>query len=182
MSVSQTLTTADQLAALPDDGKRYELVLGELRVMSPAGGNHGRIALRIARLLANYVEQHGMGETFAAETGFLLSTNPDTVRAPDAAFVNASAFEQLKDIRGYLPVAPDLVVEVVSPSDSFTAVEEKSRFWIDHGVRLVIVVDADNQTIRTYRDQNTISVHQSGDTVDASDVVTGWTFKVDDVW
>lgn len=87
-------------------------------MMSPAGGEHGRIAMKIGRLLGNHVAARQSGEVFAAETGFLLSQDPDTVRAPDVAFVNARAFTELQDTSGYLPLAPDLVVEVVSPNDS----------------------------------------------------------------
>ena len=81
MSQDTRIMTADRLLAMPDDGKRYELVEGKLRMMSPAGGRHGRIALKLGRRIGDYVEQQNLGETFAAETGFLLQKNPDTVRA-----------------------------------------------------------------------------------------------------
>lgn len=83
--ISQVIT-AEQLATMPSDGKRYELVKGVLSTMSPAGGRHGRIAGRVFKLLANHVDDHQLGCTFAAETGFLIARDPDTVRAPDAAF------------------------------------------------------------------------------------------------
>ena len=75
MSTAANPTTAEQLAKMPSDGKRYELVNGELRTMSPAGGQHGRIAMKMGRMLGNHVADNGLGEAFAAETGFLLSTN-----------------------------------------------------------------------------------------------------------
>lgn len=81
------INSAEELAKLPSDGCRYELVEGVLKMMSPAGGRHGRITVRVNKLLAIYVDDHQLGVTFAAETGFLLGRNPDTVRAPDAAFV-----------------------------------------------------------------------------------------------
>ena len=177
-----TPTTAKQLAAMPDDGKRYELVCGELRMMSPAGGHHGRIAMRIGSMLEQHVRTNQLGEVFAAETGFLLATDPDTVRAPDAAFVSADRFAQLEDVRGFVPLAPDLVVEVVSPNDSSSDVEEKANSWIHFGVRLVLVVDPANHSIRTYRDQASIDVFFTGDQVDVGDVVDRWTFEVDDVF
>ena len=182
MSTAATPTTAKQLAAMADEGKRYELVLGELRMMSPAGGQHGRIAMKIGRLLGNHVEEHKLGEVFAAETGFLLATNPDTVRAPDAAFVNANTFKQLEEVRGFLPVAPDLVIEVVSPNDSSSHVEEKANSWIEFGIRLALIVDPANRSIRAYREHRSISVHFPGDIVEATDVVEGWTFAVDDIF
>jgi Uma2 family endonuclease len=182
MSTAATPTTAKQLAAMPDDGKRYELVHGELRMMSPAGGQHGRIAMRLGSMLEQYVRTNQLGEVFAAETGFLLSTDPDTVRAPDAAFVTARRFAELDEIRGFLPLAPDLVVEVVSPNDSSSDVEEKANSWIHFGVRLVLVVDPANRSIRAYREQASITVYFCGDEVDAADVVDGWKFAVTDLF
>lgn len=173
---------AEIVSVLPDDGKRYELVYGELKMMSPTGGLHGRVAMRIGSMLEQHVRTNQLGEVFAAETGFLLSTDPDTVRAPDAAFVTAHNFQGLDEVREFLPVAPDLVVEVVSPSDSSSDVEEKANSWIRFGVRLVLVVDPANRSIRAYREQASINVYFAGDHVDAADVVHGWRFAVNDVF
>ena len=128
------------------------------------------------------VADNRLGEVFAAETGFLLSTDPDTVRAPDAAFVNAESMKSLDSLSGYLPVSPDLVVEVVSPSDKSSDVEEKAFAWLGYGTRLVLVTDPANQIIRSYRDSRSITVGQVGDTVDASDVVSDWTFSVPEIF
>ena len=87
MTPTRTLMTAAELAALPDDGQRHELVAGELRTMPPSGGEHGGLAARFTIRLGHYVDEHQLGQVFVAETGFLLTTNPDTVRAPDVAFV-----------------------------------------------------------------------------------------------
>ena len=91
-------------------------------------------------------------------------------------------FEGLDEVRGILPIAPDLVIEVVSPSDTSSNVEEKANSWIHFGVRLVLVVDPAIQSIRAYREQSTIAAFFSGNQVDASDVVEGWMFAVDDVF
>ena len=99
----QTVTTAEQLYALPDDGNRYELIAGVLSKMSPAGSEHGRIAGRIFLRLAAHVERHELGETYAAETGFRIAESPDTVRAPDAAFVSRKRLEAVAPTHGYLP-------------------------------------------------------------------------------
>src|SRR4051794_34668142 len=108
----KALLTADDLLRLPDDGMRHELIRGELRTMPPAGGEHGIIALEIGSLLREFVRRHHLGFVFAAETGFKIASNPDTVRAPDVAFVS---LDRLKEpARGYLALAPDLAVEVVS--------------------------------------------------------------------
>src|SRR5688572_2615564 len=133
MASTHTLMTADQLAALPDDGQRHELVAGELRTMSPSGGGHGRLAARFTISLGQHVRAHHLGEVLAAETGFLLATDPDTVRAPDVAFVSSERAGPLGDVMGYWPVAPDLVVEVISPNDRYTEVKEKVATWLEHG-------------------------------------------------
>ncbi len=109
---------------MPDDGFRYELVQGELRQMNPAGNVHGRVTMSVAWRLAHYVDENRLGTVYAAETGFRLSSNPDTVRAPDVAFVSRARVEAVGEVEGFWPEAPDLAIEVVSPGDSFAEVEE----------------------------------------------------------
>src|SRR3954469_3346957 len=101
--------TAEELLELPDDGLRHELVEGELRTMTPAGAEHGLVALRIGARILEHVDAPGLGAASAAETGFVLRRGPDTGRAPDAAFV---ASERLAAARGpgFAELAPDLVV------------------------------------------------------------------------
>lgn len=181
MSQDIQVMTADELLAMPDCGKRYELVQGELRMMSPAGGRHGRIALKLARRLGDYVEQHHLGEMFAAETGFLLKQNPDTVRAPDVAFVSRTRLGKLADFPGYLPVAPDLVAEVVSPNDSSSEVEEKAFDWLAAGVTVVLVVDPQTKTIRDYRSPQEIRVYAEG-CIDLDDVMIGCRLNVSELF
>ena len=151
-------------------------------MMSPAGGRHGKVAMRIGKLLSVHVDEKQLGVTFAAETGFLIATNPDTVRAPDVAFLSTEKWESVKDEIGYLPIAPDLVVEVVSPNDASTAIEAKAQMWLESGVQLVMVVDPEVQTVRVYRDTSRIDVLHLGDTLDAGDVITGWKLDVDKVF
>lgn len=182
MSTAATRFSANQLAVMPDNGKRHELVNGELRTISPAGGEHGRVAMRMGSLLEQHVRQHQLGDVFAAETGFLLSSDPDTVRAPDAAFVSTESMRRLDDLLGYLRVVPDLVVEVVSPHDTSTEVESKAAMWLDFGTRLVLVVDPRSQTIRAYRDRSRIDVLSAGEILDAGDVVPSWRLPLNDVF
>ena len=122
-----------------------------------------------------------MGAVYAAETGFLLSREPDTVRAPDVAFVRQDRLENVGNVKGYLPLAPDLVVEVVSPNDRFTAVETKAHTWLDAGAQMVVVVDPGTRTVRVYRTMESIAILRETDQLDASDVVPGWTFPVADL-
>jgi Uma2 family endonuclease len=174
----QTIT-ANDLLRMPDDGFRYELVKGELRKMAPAGHTHGRIAARLTWQLAQYVEAHKLGAVYAAETGFLLSSHPDTVRAPNVAFVSRARIETAGDVEGYWPGAPDLAIEVVSPSDTYVKVEEKVIEWLEAGTRMVLVVNPRNRTVTVHRALTDITMLTEQDTLAGGDILPGWSIKVD---
>lgn len=169
--------TADELFRLAGAG-RYELIAGSLREMSPTGGRHGRVANRIAWHLSNHLERQHLGVVFAAETGFLIAQAPDTVLAADVAFVSRARFDSVGDESKYLPLAPELVVEVVSPSDTFTSVEAKAFQWLDAGCRLVLLADPEGRTVHAYRSRSQIHVLEESDLLDAGDVVAGWQVPV----
>ncbi len=133
--------TADDLLNLPADGNRYELVAGVLTMMSPAGSEHGVIVSRLNRRIGNYVEQHQLGEVYGAETGFRIESDPDTVLAPDVAFVRRERIEAIGYPQGFFPGAPDLAVEVRSPNDRPAYVEEKVQRWLAAGAQAVWVID-----------------------------------------
>lgn len=180
MTIQARQFTAEELLRMPDDGSRYELVEGELRKMAPAGGEHGYLALEVAAELRNHVKANGLGRVYTAETGFKLSSNPDTVRAPDAAFVSRERVEKAGKVRGYWPGAPDLAVEVVSPNDSYAQVTEKALAWLKAGCGMVLVVDPEEHAVTVYRSRDEIRVLTSGagDTIDGADVVPGWKLPV----
>jgi Uma2 family endonuclease len=181
MASTHALMTADELLRLPDDGQRHELVAGELRTMSPSGEEHGTVAGTMTIHLGHYVRTHRLGRVLAAETGFLLTTNPDTVRAPDVAFVSR---ERANDppVRGYRPGAPDLAVEVVSPNDLYSEVNEKAATWLEHGTRMVIVVDPRRRTVAVHRSATQVRHLTVADTLDGEAVVPGWTMPVRDLF
>src|SRR5437867_1883694 len=138
MAKAATRLTADDLLKLPmGKGKRYELVNGELREMAPAGYRHGKEAARTARIIGNYVAPRHLGDVLGAETGFLLRRNPDHVRAPDCAFVAAGRLPVGSDPTGYAELAPDFVVEVISPGDTATDVLEQIVDWLQCGTMVV---------------------------------------------
>ena len=151
MRVRKLLLTAEELLRLPDTGRRLELVEGELFEMPPAGGLHGNVAMTIGALLASYVRAHRLGRAFAAETGFILTRDPDTVRAPDASFVSYARLPQGELPLGYLELAPDLAVEVTSPSDSAREVQQKTDFWLAAGTSEVWVVSPRQRTVTVHR-------------------------------
>jgi Uma2 family endonuclease len=139
MGVIRQQVTLDELLHMPYDGFRYELVRGDLRRTNPAGNVHGRVTMSLAWRLARYVEENQLGAAYAAETGFRLSSNPDTVRAPDVAFVSRDRIEAIGETEGFWPEAPELAVEVVSPSYAFAEVEEKVFDWLDAGTAAFII-------------------------------------------
>jgi Uma2 family endonuclease len=121
----QVRMTAEQLAELTDDRyKKSELVKGELIVMSPTGFEHGIVSARIAQILNDFVRARGLGYICGAETGFILQRNPDTVRAPDVAFVRKEKVSTLPT--SFAEFAPDLAVEIVSPTDRSSEMEPKN--------------------------------------------------------
>lgn len=173
MSATTQLMTAEEMLRLPS-GRRYELVSGELREMSPAGHNHGRIAARLTVPLGQYVDEHDLGELYAAETGFKLKSDPDTVRAPDIAFVRRERADEVEEIKGYFPGAPDLAVEVTSPDDTVREVEDKVAEWLECGTRLVWVISPKLHTVTIYRSLTDINTLTENDTLDGEDVVPGF--------
>ncbi len=163
---------------MPDDGMRHKLVRGELRTMTPPGAEHGRVAATVGMLLGVHARQTGSGVTFAAETGFVLARDPDTVRAPDAAFVARERVEAVGRTPKYWPEAPTLAVEVVSPEDSFREVEEKALEWLTAGAITVLVLDPPRRTATVYRGKGDAHVHSAEETLDLSDAVPGFSVVV----
>ena len=182
MATANQLITAEELLRMPDDGYRYELVRGELRKMAAAGYLHGRIAINITTPLDRYVRAHNLGVVCAAETGFKLASNPDVVRAPDVAFIRRERAEEVGDVEGYWPGAPDLAVEVISPSDTYSDVQEKVFDWIEAGTRMVVLVIPRKRTVTIYRSLTDIVMLTEHDTLDGGDVVPGWKTPVSEVF
>lgn len=151
-------------------------------MMSPAGGRHGRLVNRIAWLLNKHVESQQLGVVFAAETGFRIASDPDTVLAPDVSFINQKRYAAIEDEIGYLPFAPDLVVEVLSPSDRFSRVEAKALAWLDAGCTLVLIVDPEEETLHSYRSRSQIQIFEKGEVVDCTAAVAGWTLSIAEVF
>jgi Uma2 family endonuclease len=170
--------TAEELLRMPDDGMRRELVRGELHEMAPSGHTHGRVVMKFSWPLGQYVEEHDLGAVYAAETGFLLATDPDTVRAPDVSFVRRDRLALASEAKGYFPGAPDLAVEVISPGDVYTEVEEKVGEWLEAGTRMVVVINPRNRTVKVYRSVTDVHVLTEHDTFDGGDVVAGFQLSV----
>jgi len=182
MDVVRQHVTVDELLHMPDDGFRYELVRGELRRMTPAGSQHGRIAVRITWRLARHVEENQLGTVYAAETGFRLSSNPDTVRAPDVAFVSRDRIEAIGEIEGFWPEAPALAVEVISPGDSYADVEEKVFDWLDAGTKMVVVINPRQRSATVYKSPTDIAALAESEVLNGGDVVPGFELAVREIF
>jgi Uma2 family endonuclease len=182
MATQLRTMTADELLAMPEDGIRRELVAGELREMTPAGWQHGRIAGNIASELGPYIRQHRLGAMATAEASFRLSADPDTVRVPDVSFVRQERLDAIGDTTGYWPGAPDLAVEVISPNDRYSEVREKVDEYLAAGTRMVVLVDPRNRDVLVFRSRGERIELTEDDVLDGGDVVPGWTLPVRDIF
>src|SRR5256885_2979994 len=172
--------TAEELERINLPNKRTELVRGQLVVREPAGWQHGEVAMRIAGLMFRYVNERRLGKVFAAETGFPLFRKPDTVRAPDVAFIRR---ERIPDPppQGFAEMAPDIAVEVVSPGDTQRDVREKTLDWLAAGTRLVWIVDPVRRVAHVHRaDESTTSIGADG-VLSGEDVLPGFALRLSDV-
>lgn len=177
----KTLMTVEDLARLPEDNYRYELAEGELIRMSPTKPRHGKIAMKIARILGNYVEAKRLGEIYGTDVGFIIRLNPDTVRAPDIAFVSRERIpEDLGD--SFFPYAPDLAVEVLSPDESAIEIQDKITGYFQAGSKLVWIVNPKTKTVTVYRSLTDIHVLTINDQITGNDLIPGLSFPVADIF
>ncbi len=170
--------TAEQLLRYRHEPYRQELIAGRLYEMEPTGAEHGVVEGRIYALLTRHVEATSLGTTFVGEVGFQIASDPDTVRAPDVAFVTKERVDAIGIPRGFWPGPPDLAVEVVSPGDSHSAVEGKAMQWLDGGTRAVVAVDPLRRTATVYRARQDIRVLSASEPLDLGDVVPSWSPSV----
>ena len=167
--------TAEELLRLNLPDKRTELVRGVLVVREPAGYRHGDVAAQLLVAIANHVNANRLGRVFAAETGFTLARNPDTVRAPDVAFISTARLPDPPP-RGFAELAPDLAVEVLSPDDRPGEVLGKVGNWLTAGARLVWVVDPVRVLARVYRADGSESILGETDALRGEDVLPGFEY------
>ena len=173
MTVDVRIFTADELLRLPDDGSRYELVEGELRKISPSNSDNSAIAVLIAHRILTYIEQHGLrGRVYGADGGFFLGRNPDTVVAPDVAYVGP---ERVVASPHFFPGPPDVAFEV----NSFSEVEEKKDRYLAAGTRAVVLVDPRRNLVKVHR---TSGVTNVTDTLTLDDVLPGWSMTLEDIF
>ena len=142
--------------------------------MVPAGNEHGYLALEIASEFRSHVKANNLGGVYAAESGYKLASNPDTVMAPDVAFVSQERLDKAGETSGYWPGAPDLVVDVVFPNHRHSSVVEKALAWLEAGCRMVHVADPERRTATVYSSLEDIRILTVRDIIDGADAVPGW--------
>jgi len=178
MSHAVAGSTVEDVWRVSHEGQRCELVEGELRLMEPSSFEHGRVTSTAGVLLGVHVRKTSIGVTLGAETGFVLARNPDTVRAPDAAFIATARADAVGHTDKYWPGAPDFAIEVISPNDTYREVEAKALGWLEAGTTAVLVLDPPKRTATVYRAGGDVRVYDDGRELDLSDAVPGWRLSV----
>ena len=177
-----TLLTADDLLRLDSEGVRGELIRGVLHEAMPTGNTHGKVVASLVIELGSFVKPRRLGTLVTSDSGVLLERDPDTVREPDIGFTSVERMPLDDDTPGYAEVAPDLVVEVVSPGDKQREVNDKARMWLSHGVRLVWVVYPQTRTVNVHREGQAVLTLGEDDALDGLDVVPGFSCPLRDVF
>ena len=168
------LMTAEELEHLYLPDKSTELVRGRLIVREPPGTKHGGIQAKLGYFVTGYVLQHRLGTVFGQDTGFKIASNPDTVRAPDLAFVSAARANQIPE-RGYAALAPDLAVEIMSPDDRPGELFAKVGDWLEAGTRLVWVIDPRRGEAHVHHPDGSLTIVAADGTLEGEDVLPGFT-------
>lgn len=176
------LITADELLMLYSKGVRRELIRGELCETMPSGGRHGETVMRLGFFLNSVIMPRRLGRLAGSDSGVLLERDPDTVREPDIAYISAERLPLDVEVTGYYEVVPDLVVEVVSSSDSPREMMDKALMWLSFGARMVWAVNPETRSVDVYRlGERTITLTE-GDILDGFDVLPGFTCAVEDIF
>jgi Uma2 family endonuclease len=176
--------TANDLWALGEGDRKLELVNGRIVEMAPPGGIHGRVILRISSMLDQYLRQHGGGEALAGDVGFVLHlpTDQERVRGPDVAFVSSNRLPDGRLPEGFVQGAPDLAVEVLSPSDTSMEVQQRVRDFLEGGARLLWVIAPQARTVTVYRADGTARLLKDEEALEGEDVLPGLMIPLADVF
>lgn len=174
------LVTAEELWAMGDDARRLELVAGEVREMAPASYGHGRALVKVARKLGDFAEAHGLGDVIGGDSGFVLHRGPDTVLCPDVAFI-AAARVPASD-HGFAELAPDLVIEIVSPSQSRAEASDKAVRWLDAGVQVVWLIWPAKRRVQIHTGEVDISTLGPDDTLTCAELLPGFELALSELF
>jgi Uma2 family endonuclease len=171
VEAEKRLITGEELLAMSDIGP-CELVEGELIQMSPVGDTHGAIELNIGAELRDFVREHDLGVVRVGEVGIYISRNPDTIRAADVLFIAKENYAGRRS-KGFLDIAPDLVVEVLSPSDTWHRVNQKLQEYFNIGVKMIWVVDSLDPQVYVYRSITDVRYFTGNDKLPGDEILPG---------
>jgi len=174
--------TVEDLYVMPDDGYKHELQAGTLVSEPLPGYRHGRIMAMVVELLSAEVRQRRLGVVLAGDSGFILANSPDTVRGPDVAFVSRERHERSGDAVHAFAGAPDLAVEVLSPSTAPAAMHAKVADYLAAGTCRVWVVDPETQTVTVYASLLSPIVRGEDDMLDGEHAIPGFTVRVGEIF
>ena len=176
------LLTADDLLRLYSEGIRGELIRGELHEKMSTGGEHGETVMILGAALINFARPSRLGRIAGSDSGVLLERDPDTVREPDLAFFSADTIPVGLRVPGYYEAIPDIVGEVVSPSDTAREIDDKARMWLSYGVPLVWVIYPNTRTVAVYTQDGGVTVLDDEGVLDGGDVLPGFTCNIADIF
>ncbi len=178
---TKTLWTAEMLEQLPDDSFRYEIDEGELIKMSPGNPTHGQVGAKIISRLGLFVEENDLGAVLALDPGFVLSRDPDTLRAPDVAFVLKERLAGLPQT-GFPEIAPDLAIEVISPSETPRHIERKIQQYLDAGTTAVwLFYPYETRAVVRLRSGET-RLFAENETIEEPDLLPGFSLRLAEIF
>ena len=180
VQTSERLITGEELSKMPDS-ELCELIEGRIIPMSPTSHIHGRIEGRIYHLLASHVQANKLGQVMVGEVGIYIRRNPDTIRAADVLYISNARYAQARS-QSYLDVAPELVVEILSPDDAWQAVMRKLADYFSVGVQVVWVADPETRSVYVYQSATSAQQFKEGDTLTAPDVLPGFAVPLADLF
>ncbi len=170
VTTRKTLLTAEDLEQLPDDGRYYELLDGELVEVTPPGPRHGRAVTRTSSVLDSYASERKLGYVVSGNPGIILRRQPDRVRGPDVCFFPAEKFPGAELPASYTDVVPDFVAEVVSPNDRPGYIAQKIAEWLASGVRLIWALYPETRSVVAHRPGMPPRTYGQQDTIDGEPV------------
>jgi Uma2 family endonuclease len=182
MSTAMKPTTAKELELLPDDGFLYELIQGELIQMSPAGEEHGTIGYLFGWKFGSYFVPQNLGRGYSSDTGFTLAEPSNTVLASDFAFIRADRLPLIIRRTKYIEIHPNLVLEVLSPTDQIVKLKEKAKLWLDFGTPIVVTINPRRRETTVYRSCTDVTVLTYSDTLEFPDLAPGWSLTLSELF
>jgi Uma2 family endonuclease len=182
MTTTEKLLTAEEFEQLPDDGKRYELIDGELREMAPTVNWHGEVESNLTALLHAYVRSHRLGRVSCGEVLYIVRRNPDRVRAADIAFIRQERVPSLEARQHIMEVIPDLVVEILSQHDTVAEISDRIDDWVGAGVQLLWIVDPFRRTVTMYQPEHDPMLLGEHATLEGDPVLPGFRCAVAEIF